>query len=261
MGKHIKTAVVTGEHELRRLRQELEQAQARLARMERRKSSLLAMAVHDLRTPLAIIQGYSQLLAADLSPDANAGAREYIANIVAHADSLEAMIENLVLFDQVERGELRISCDQCDLIDLVDQATAQVEGLMSVKNLAIRRRVSPNPVRVAADERQIGRVLYNLLSHAAKYARPESELTVEIEARDGFGRLSLRDPHLVMSHDALARLFDLVENGAKDGTALRGVDMGLVVARYIVEAHGGRLEASCKPHLGATLLLYLPLAG
>jgi two-component system sensor histidine kinase VicK len=114
---------------------------------------------------------------------------------------------------------------------------------------------------VAADERQIGRVLYNLLSHAAKYARPESELTVEIEAKDGFGRLLLRDPHLVMSDDMLARLFDLVEDGAKNGTALRGTDIGLVVARHIVEGHGGRLEASCKPHLGTSLLLYLPLAG
>jgi signal transduction histidine kinase len=248
------------EDELHRLSRELELAKARLARLERRKSSLLAMAVHDLRTPLAIIQGFSQLLAADLSPDADADAREYIANIVAHADSLEAMIENLVLFDQAERGELRITCDKCDLGELVDQTIAQVEGLTSLKNLIIRCRVSPNPVRVAADEKQLGRVLYNLLSHATKYARLESELFVEVAAEDGFGWLLLRDPHLFLNDDALARLFDLVENGAKDWSALRGTDMGLVVARYIVEAHGGRLEASCERLRGVTFKFFLPLA-
>lgn len=253
-------AKMASEDELHRLSQELAQVKARLARLERRKSSLLAMAVHDLRTPLAIIKGFSQLLAADLSPNADADAREYIGNIVAHADSLGAMIENLVLFDQAERGELRITCDQCDLSELVDQAIAQVEGLTSLKNLTIRSRISVDPVRVAADEKQLGRVLYNLLSHATKYARLESELFVEVAAEDGFGRLALRDPHLFLNDNVLARLFDLVENGAKDGAALWGTDMGLVVARHIVEAHGGRMEASCERLSGVTLRLYLPLA-
>jgi signal transduction histidine kinase len=170
------------------------------------------------------------------------------------------MIENLALFDQAERGELRVTCDQCDFGELVDQTIAQVEGLTALKNLTIRSRISADPVRVAADEKQIGRVLYNLLSHATKYAQPESELAVEVAGEDGFGWLSLRDPHRFLNDNVLARLFDIVENGAKDGAALWGTDMGLVVARHIVEAHGGRLEASCKPGLGTAFLLYLPLA-
>jgi signal transduction histidine kinase len=260
MSKRREPAEAATQDDLQRLKRELEGVRATLAQVQQRKSILLAMAVHDLRTPLAIIQGYSQLLAADLSPDANADIREYVANIVAHADSLATMIENLVMFDQVERDELRISCDRCDLGELVDQVIAQVEGLTSVKNLTIRRRSAPDSIRVRADEKRISRVLYNVFSHATKYAQPNSELVVAVGGGDNLGWMSVRDPHLFVNDDTLARLFDLVEDGAESGAALRGMDIGLVVARHIVEAHGGRIEATCKPDLGTTFQVYLPSA-
>lgn len=250
--------VAPGEAENQQLRRELEEAKVILAHVQRRKSSLLAMAVHDLRTPLAIIQGYSQLLAADLKADTDADAREYIVNIVAHANSLGAMIDNLVLYDQVERGELRLSFNECQLMALVEQAMAQVEGLMSIKNLAIRLKPMSSPI-VTADEIQIARVLYSLFGHATKYGQPGSELFLDISDDGEYGHLSLRDANLFLNDDMCARLFDLVEENRKGGTGLRGMDMGLVVARHIVEAHGGRLEAACLRGAGTSLHLYLPL--
>jgi signal transduction histidine kinase len=246
--------------EFLRLKQELEGVKTQLSAMRRRKSSLLAMAVHDLRTPLAIIQGYSQLLAADLSPHANAEAREFIANIVAHADCIGVITENLVMYDQVERGELRLSFARCDLVELVDQAIAQAEGLTSLKNLTLRRAEASTSIWALVDEKQIRRVLYNLLSHVIKYARPDSDLSISATRQDSFGRVILTDTHRYLNADVLACLFELVEDSQGEATILKGMDMGLVVARHVVEAHGGRLEALCEPEMGTTLLLSLPLA-
>jgi signal transduction histidine kinase len=217
------------------------------------------MAVHDLRTPLAIIQGYSQLLDVDLNSD-DPNIREYIANILAHADSLSAMIDNLVLYDQVEQGQLRLFLAECDLKVLVEQAMAQVEGLTSIKNLTITPDFTFSPT-VTVDEKHINRVLYSLLGHAAKYAQPDSELFISASASGAFGQVSLRDPNFFLNEKKRARLFDLVENSQAGASSLRGMDMGLVVGRHIAEAHGGRLEATCKLDEGTTLHLYLPLAG
>lgn len=244
--------------ELRRLRRELAQVSLQLDLLQQRKTSLLAMAAHDLRTPLAIIQGYSQLLADDLLPDASPTVREYVVNILAHAESLGNMIENLMSLDQLERNQLHLSVDCVELCEVADQAMDQVEGLLLVKELKLES--DSTPVCVTADEGQIRRILYNLLSHAAKYARPASTLYIKVTGDGEFGRISLTDSNRFLSEDTLARLFELVDVNTSGHTALRGMDIGLVLARQIIEQHGGRVTATSTPQSGTTLSLYLPVA-
>lgn len=254
-------SAMTGQDaEILRLRQELAQVTAQLDRLQQHKSSLLAMAAHDLRTPLAIIQGYSQLLAADLASVVSAAANEYITNIVAHADSLGNMVGNLVALDQMERGELRLSITRCDLIEAADHAIAQVEGLTQLKDLHIQTHAAPSPVWIDADEGQIGRALYNLLSHANKYARPGSALLVDITRDGAFGRVLLRDPQRYLDGEILSRLFDLADVNRDGVASLRGLDMGLVLARQVAEEHGGHVTAFSEAGQGLTLGFYLPAA-
>ena len=252
------TSATGQEQEVRRLQRDLARATQQIEQLQRRKTSLLAMAVHDLRTPLAIIQGYSQLLAADLSAATDTTALEYLTNIVAYSESLDHMIDNLVALDQMERGELHISVKPFDLSEVVGQSIAQVEGLALVKSLTMQFPAQSEAARVTADEEQIARVLYSLLSHAIKYARPGGALHVEIERDGDFVRVFLGDSQRSLDPDLLARLFDLVEVGRNGIASFRGMDMGLVLARYIAEAHGGRLVASCEPDKGVVFTLFLP---
>lgn len=246
--------------ELQRLRLELDRSLELLERQQRRKASLLAMAAHDLRTPLAIIQGYAQLLAAE--PAARlATTSEYIDNIIAHADSLGKMIENLITLDQLERGETRLTFARNDLNELVGDAIAQVEGLTKLKELSVHYQPSPLPIWVDADAEQTGRALYNLLSHAIKYARPGSELWVEVGRFRQFGRVTLRDPQRRLGADMIARLFHVAEINHDGPTSLRGMDMGLVLARRVADAHGGTVGATSEPERGTTLSLSLPASG
>jgi len=244
--------------ELLRLRRELAQVSLQLDLLQQRKTSLLAMAAHDLRTPLAIIQGYSQLLADDLLPDAPPAVREYVINILAHAESLGNMIENLMSLDQLERNQLHLAVDCVELCDLAEQALAQTEGLLLVKELKVESATTP--LCVTADEGQIRRILYNLLSHAAKYARPASTLHLEVTGDGQFGCVSVTDPNRFLSEETVARLFELVDVNTSGHTALRGMDIGLVLARQVIERHGGRVAAASTPHSGTTLSFYLPVA-
>ncbi len=246
--------------ELRRARRELERVKARLERLQQRKSSLLAMAAHDLRTPVAIIQGYSELLAGTLTAESDPAIREYLTTIVAHATVLRHGIENLVALDQMERGEVQLTAVRCDLNELVAQALAQVEGLIAVKGLAVNVTAPPEPIWIVADEEQIGRALYSLFGHAEKYARENGSLLFAVAAVDGLGQVTVRDPNRMLSEQMVGRAFDLVEIGRDGRAALRGTDLGLVVARRVAEAHGGRAAVESDAGQGTTFALYLPLA-
>lgn len=246
------------ESEPERLRHELAQARAEIDELKKRKSSLLAMAVHDLRTPLSIIQGFAQLLAAELEPDAGPAVDEYIANILAHSSSLENMIENLVALDHFERGDKSLTIECGDLNLLAEETIAQLEGLAGIKALTIAFHPAPTAAPADIDLGWMRRALYNLLSHVIKYARPGGRVAVDV-ARDGeFYRLRFHDPDRQLSPNMLTRLFDLVDVRQGENSAMKGMDMGLVIARYIAEQHYGQVGATAKKGHGMTLDLFIP---
>ena len=246
--------------ELRRTRRELDKVKARLDRLQRRKSSLLAMAAHDLRTPLAVIQGYSQLLDMGLAAETDPAIREYVATIVAHTDALRHGIENLVALDQMERGEVQLAPTRCDLNELVRQALAQVEGLMTIKSVEAETEIPAEPLWVMVDEHHVGRVLYSLFAHTEKYARERGRLFITVRRADDMAQVTTRDPNRLLPAEMAGRVFDLVEVSRDGRAALRGTDLGLVVARHVAEAHEGRVTAESDAAVGTRFTLYLPLA-
>lgn len=244
--------------EIARLRYELALVQTQLEQLQLRKSTLLAMVAHDLRTPLAIIQGYSQLLAAELGQAADPAVEEYIANILAYAEALGKMIDNLIALDQFELDEVHLSLVNCDLNDLTSDALAQIEGLAGLKNLKFQYRASPTPALVLVDEDQLRRAIFNLLSHTTKYARPESELFVEVDDHDGYYHVQVIDVNRTLPADVLSRLFDPGQIGHDGQMALRGMDLGLVLTGYVAERHGGHVAASGREGSGVNITLILP---
>ena len=246
------------ESEPDRLRLELEQARTELEALRRRKSSLVAMTAHDLRTPLAIVQGFAQLLASELGPDTDPAVDEYISNILAHSSSMEKMVENLVALDQYERGEINLKAERGNLNVLLDEALAQVEGLSAIKTLTISFRPAPAAAWVFVDVNQIGKALYNLLSHTIKYARPGSLIEIDITRAGEFLKVRFFDTNRRLTTDMIARLFNLGDMNPDGQNATGGMDMGLVLTRYIAEQHHGRIEATSRKGHGTTLDLFLP---
>lgn len=244
--------------EIRRLRRKVVEMEALLEQFQRQQSSLLAMAVHDLRTPLTIIQGYAQLLSIELRAARDPTIDEYTNNILVHAESLGNMIENLVALDQIERRQLRLSLVECDLNVLIDNVLAQVEGLLKIKNLQIGFDPAPAAAWINGDEQQIRRGLYNLLSHTAKYAHPDSRLRVDLERDGPLYCIRFLDPQRTLPADVLPHLFEVPDVQQRGTVSLHGLDLGLILVRYIAEQHGGRVSASCSPGRGMALALYLP---
>lgn len=210
--------------------------------------SLLALASHDLRTPLAIIQGYGGLLEDGLPADADPLMRESAATIMAYAKSFQYLIGNLLALEQSERGELRLSPARRDLNELAGAALAEIDGLLAIKGLTVERRLPPSAAWAEVDEKHIIRALYAVLAQAEKAARPGGALRIEVADEGESARVSLSDPARPTPQEGLDKLFRLE----------RHADVGLIAARAIIEAHGGRLTAHGAPGEGVTFTLYLP---
>ena len=131
---------------------------------------------------------------------------------------------------------------------------------MTVKSIDVSIDAPSEPVWVMADEEQVGRALYSLFGHAEKYARENGRLLFTVAVVEGMGLVTVRDLNRVLPEQLVNRAFDLVEVGRDGRAALRGTDLGLVVARRVAEAHGGRATVQSAAGPGTTFALYLPLA-
>ena len=223
---------------------------------ERLRNSLLSSVSHDLRTPLAGITGAASSLLAG-SPSLDAGVqRELAQSIYDEANRLNALVRNLLDMTRLEAGGIQVHKAWQPLEDVIGAALTHMELALAGRPVSVR--LDPDLPLAPLDEVSIEQVLVNLLENAVKYTPPGSpielaawpdENTVTVEVADCGPGLAAGDE---------ARVF---EKFYRAGNAASGVGLGLAICRGIVEAHGGRIEASNRPGGGAAFRFTLPVDG
>jgi two-component system sensor histidine kinase KdpD len=224
------------------------------------KSALLDSVSHDLRTPLASIRAAAGTL---MDPEVDWPAerrREIAASIDREADWLNRLVTNLLDMSRVEAGELRPNLAVFSLAALVGEAVARAGLRTGDREVTVRVPEDLPPVLV--DEVLIGQVLANTLDNAVKYAGPGAPIRVMATRGDpGFVRVTVEDGGVGVPPDALPRLFEKFYRVPRKGEgSRRGTGIGLAVVHGIVEAMGGRAQATASSLGGLAIEFDLPVA-
>lgn len=224
-----------------------------------RVDRLPARIVHDLRTPLAVIQGYSHLLAGELPPETTAQARDYLATIIAHTNLLNHLIDSLVLVEQALDGQQPRVFTRCDLYHLLSLSIDEAGWLATEKQLALHVDSQAEPLWVEVDERSVRQALYNLLWHGIRHARPGSELALAVDSGGDSVCVTLCDPRCVTTTAGLEPVLIWPDPGTGQGLMEPATtDLNLLAAGVVAAGHRGRLEVFRGAGGGARVSLYLP---
>lgn len=230
------------------------------AEAERLRSSLLASVSHDLRTPLAVIEGASSALLQDGAVSDPAARREMLASVHEQAVRLSRLIRNLLDMTRLESGSLQPQRDWHPVDELVGSALRQVE--VALGRRPVVTRVPPELPLAHVDGVLVEQALINLLDNALKHAPGETPIEVAARVQDAPGGrellLEVADRGPGLREQDLPRLFDKFWRGTAEGG---GAGLGLAICRGIAEAHGGRIAAERRPGGGALFRIALPLGG
>lgn len=246
-------------HSMLRIKKQYDKLQDALKLRE----ELSHMVVHDMKTPLTAILGYSDILrvASNLDPQA----REDADKIYAHAKRLNAFLMDILMVAKMEQAnQLLLNCTATDLIQLIQQVERDHQVIAQLKRIKIVTEFPAPGPQLNLDVNLFRRVLDNLISNALRFSPPQSSITVKLEGTNG---LSGADPHVRLSvfdagpgiskHDQ-ARIFDKFETGS---TVERSVSyqtgLGLTFCKMVVEAHGGRIFVSDNQPTGAAFTIEL----
>jgi K+-sensing histidine kinase KdpD len=215
------------------------------------------MIAHELRSPLAVIQGYSHLLESELPPETTGELRGYLATIKAHANMLNHLIDGLVLVDQAAEGYWPRALAICELDRLADLSIADVSELAVEKEIALHFEPPAGSFWVEADERAVRLALYHLLWHGIRHARPGSELTLAAVSTREYAGFRLCDLHC--REDEFSEPVFVLTGSASERAGETSVvsDLSLLVAGVVATAHHGQLEVLREPGGRLMLAFYL----
>jgi two-component system sensor histidine kinase KdpD len=236
-----------------RLAEEARRASVR-AKTEELRSGLLSSVSHDLRTPLAAISGAGTLLLEDGAADPELR-RELTVTVVEEAERLEHLVSNLLDMTRLESGVVEPRREWVPLVEVVGSAMNRVERAIADRDVPID--IPDTTPLLSIDPILVQQLFVNILENAAKYTPPGSEILVRATREGGTLVVEVADRGPGIPPGEEERVFERFHRTAAPG--VRGVGLGLPIARAIAQAHGGRLTASNRPGGGALFRLTLPI--
>jgi len=229
--------------------------------VDRMRRDLVANVSHDLRTPMASVQGYLEtLLLKDptLTPQDRT---RYLEVALKHSKGLSRMVTELFELAKLDAREVAMHKEPFSLCELGQDVLLRFELLAASRNVELKGVLSPTLPMVAADIRLIERVLVNLMENAVRHTPEGGRVSLHCHP-DGEGVLvQVSDTGPGIPALELTHIFErFYRTGGTGADAADGAGLGLAIAKRILDLHGSRLSVRNEPHAGASFIFTLRTA-
>ncbi len=242
---------IHGPNEVRSLGQAFNSMAEQLEIHDRQRRSMLADVTHELRTPLTIIQGNLEGILDGLYP----ADEERLKSILEETQVLSRLTDDLRTLALAGSGTLRLKREQVDLLALARETVAAFKSQAESAGVDVELESTKGEMMLNIDPERIRQVLGNLISNALRYSPRGSKISVEASLQGRGASVVVRDTGPGIPETDLPHIFDRYYKSADS----RGMGLGLSIAKYIVEAHGGQITAESQPGMGTAIRISLPI--
>jgi hypothetical protein len=228
-------------------------------RLSELKERFFGMAAHDLRHPLGALVLYCSLLEMESAEGLEAAVKAHLPAMKNACASMGRLINDLLDYQVLEDGQATLHLQARDPAALTREIQADLTLLARQKAIKLTLRLPESAPPIPMDPLRIRQVLDNLVSNAAKYSDPGSEVVLGLEAGEGLVRWWVSDAGVGIVDQDRPRLFQPFVKGLRRPTSgEKSIGLGLALCKRIVEAHGGTIGFEDRPGGGTTFMFTLP---
>ena len=228
-----------------------------LGSIETLKSDFVSNVSHEMKTPIAIIKNYAELLGAENITEEHR--KEYAANIEGAAKRLSDLIGNILKLNKLENQRITPEVESYDVCRQLCECVLQFEDAWEEKEIELEMETEDSAM-AAADESLLELVWNNLLSNAVKFTEPGGKITVTQTSDERYVDISVSDTGCGMDRESVKHIFDKFYQGdtshSKEGNGL-----GLALVKRVLELSDGEIDVFSESGKGSTFHVRLPLAG
>lgn len=246
------------QNELRSLAQAINAMLDRINKAYSAQMRFVSDASHELRTPIAVIQGYAALLDRWGKDDPEA-LQESINAIRSEAKSMENLVEQLLFLARGDNDTQPIRPQLMDLTAVAEDVLREEQMIHPERAFLARWQ---GPVVVRADPGLVKQVMRILMDNSVKYSGPEGRVYLRVSAQKDYARVTVQDEGMGIVPQAIPHIFDrFYRTDSSRARQTGGTGLGLSIARWIVDRHGGWFEVVSREDVGTRITFVLPLEG
>ncbi len=229
-----------------------------LYRLEQQRRQFLAVASHELRTPITTIKAGLQLAARRLTRDDQPDAVSLLVRVDRQVDRLTALVGDLLAVERLQSGGLALHTARFDLADLLEQVAETMQTTTERHTITVQ---APPTLQLLGDAHRLEQVFTNLIGNSIKYSPAGGPITITLRAAVRAAQVCVQDVGMGVPEADYARIFEQFGRGANVAAQqISGLGLGLFISQAIVQAHGGRLWLdTTHPGPGSAFCVNLPL--
>ncbi len=248
-------------------KQELEAANKELVEVNRMKNQFLASVSHELRTPLNSIIGFSELLQEMAFGELNEKQLQYVEFIRSSGAHLLHLINNILEFSRLESGRMALKKEEFPITEVLGEVLGAVRPMAHERGIVIETKSVPGSPVIKADRIKFKQIMMNLISNAVKFNVDHGRVHVDWETveeprgmkMESYILIRVSDTGMGITKENMKRLFRVFEKvDPVDSTEREGSGLGLVLAKRLVELHGGDISVESEPGKGSVFTVKLP---
>ena len=241
------------------MRDELKTALDKAQELERSRKELIACVSHDLRTPIASIKAYVDGLKSGIAVDAEKR-NKYITVISKKTDSLIDLINDLFQHSQAELGELKMVFNESYSGEFLNKIAQPMKLEAEKKSIKLYIKEPIANVIISVDKKRIEQVITNLIQNAIKYTPEGRAIYFSTEIEGKYLKIVVKDSGFGISQRDLPFIFEKFYRGEKSRSRdFGGAGLGLSICKYIVEKHGGTINATSIENEGSEFSFTIPI--
>jgi signal transduction histidine kinase len=246
--------------ELERVNRQLEALNTELREVSQRKSEFVSIVSHDLRSPMAAIQGYVDNMLDGLTGSLSEKQGYYLSRIKANIERVTRMVSELLDLARIEAGQVKIRLESVSIVELVNSLLEGFEKIAGDKQVTL---ISHGEVGLSAaqcDPDKVTQIFSNLIQNALKFTPPGGKIQVELSIHEGTIRTCVADTGCGIPSSEIGKVFDKFYRGASTQTEGRGIGLGLAIVKHLVELQRGTIWVESQPGHGSRFYFTLPLS-
>jgi len=226
--------------------------------IQKRNAEFVSSVSHEMKTPLASVRAYVELLA-DGDAEDEATREEFLGVIHSQTERLQRLIDNLLNLSRIEAGVVEVNKAPRSLNELLEETINLLQPAAAHKRMELVTDLSPLYLGVLADRDTLLQAAINLVSNALKYTPEGGRVTVRSRLYDESVVFEVQDTGVGLTPEDKQKVFEKFYRVKKDQQMAAGTGLGLPLVKHIVEdVHGGRIEVDSEPGQGSTFRIILP---
>lgn len=243
--------------ELKRLHKELKIQNIKLNKLNDEKNQLLGIAAHDLRSPLATITSFVNII----EENATEEQKEIFPIINMMLEYMLKLVSDVLDYSKIEAGKLELHQEEMDVVAALEQSIRLNNVLGAKKNIKVLFETSLKEMKVFADNNKLLQIMDNLLSNAFKYSEKGTCVTVNLRQFNGSAEIQVVDQGKGIPEKELDKLFKpFTTTSVRSTDGEQSTGLGLVTVKKIVETHGGEIKVKSEVGVGSTFCFTLPIS-